>query len=287
MVCPAARGTRVPVNRGPIREEFLGPSPPAQFLAAPSWPKDREQVYRRVLDVLDDAGVAYLVGGGLAVNAHTGIWRESKDVDVFMEEHEVDRALDALEDAGLGVETVYREWLSRTFDGQVFVDVIHHNANGLVPVGADWFDRASVVDVLGRHRAVVGPEDLVGSKIYVVARNRCDVVDIVHVLRAKGAGLDWDLLADLAGDDAAGLLLAHLHLFRWIYPADAALVPDALLRRLEAAARATPASFRGTLLDAVSFRVDVDGWGLPDVKARVVDEVLDGMSPEGPTKVLE
>lgn len=277
----------MPVHRGPFRQDFLGAPPPEQFLAAPSWPEGRASVYARVFDVLDDAGIPYLVGGGLAVNSHTGIWRASKDVDVFMEEGQVDDALDALEMAGLRVETVYREWLSRTYDGDVFVDIIHHNANGLVPVTPEWFERALPVEILGRPRAVMGPEDLVASKIYVVARNRCDVVDIVHVLRAKGAGLDWDLLADLVGDEGAGLLLAHLHIFRWIYPAEADLVPRALLDRLDAASVAGAAPFRGTLLDPVSFRVDVEAFGLPDVKARVVEDVLDAMSPEGPTKVLE
>lgn len=277
----------MPVNRGPIREDFLGPPPPAQFLARPSWPGERERVYRRILDVLDDSGVPYLLGGGLAVNAHTGIWRESKDVDVFLEESEVDPALDALEREGLSVETVYREWLSRTFDGDVFVDVIHHNANGLVPVTSDWLDRAAPFEVLGRPRAVVGPEDLVLSKMYVMGRNRCDVVDIVHVLRCKGAGLDWRLLVDLAGDEGAGLLLAHLHLFAWIYPDDAQLVPARVWDDLAATAGAPASGFRGTLLDPVSFRVDIDGWGLADAQARTVEDVLARMSPEERTKVLE
>lgn len=254
----------MPVPRGPIRGDFIGEPPPSQFLAPARWGPEREAVYARILDGLDASGVPYLLAGAVSVNAHSGVWRHTKDLDVFMEERHVDAALDALASRGFGVETVYPEWLSRAYEGDVFVDVIHHNANGLVPVTEEWFPRAVPFDVLGRRSLVVGIEDLVWSKMYVFSRNRCDVADIGHVLYAAGARLDWDVLVGNVGEQGAELLLAHLHLFRWTYPEAAWVVPDEVMARLERAARRAGGRFRGTLLDAVSFRVDVDSWGLPD-----------------------
>jgi hypothetical protein len=41
-----------------------------------------------------------MLGGALALNTYTGIWRDTKDLDVFVPERRVARVLDALQRAG-------------------------------------------------------------------------------------------------------------------------------------------------------------------------------------------
>ncbi len=47
-----------------------------------------------------------MLGGALALNAYTGIWRDTKDLDVFVTEKTVPRVLDVLEEAGFETEVV-------------------------------------------------------------------------------------------------------------------------------------------------------------------------------------
>jgi len=53
---------------------------------------DTVAFYRRVLDALRRAGIPVLVGGGYAFAIHTGIERQTKDLDVFLRRADYDRA---------------------------------------------------------------------------------------------------------------------------------------------------------------------------------------------------
>lgn len=248
------------------RESLLSPPAPATILAEPAFPPGHERVYARALDALEEHGVPFLVGGALAVNAYTGIWRWTKDLDLFVAEPDVPRVRRALEGAGLEWMTIYESWLAKALDGDVFVDVIHRSANGLYSVDATWFEHAGSMRLLGRDRPVISPEDLLLCKIFVAARNRFDGADVVHVLFRAHGRIDWERLLERA-EQHAELLLAYVHLYRWTYPAFRDAVPDAVVARLrERAERETVLAppFRGRLLDFASFGVDVEALGLPD-----------------------
>ena len=94
----------------------------------------------------------------------------------------------------------------------------------------------------------------------------------------KGRSLDWDRLAEAAGEHV-GLVTAYLHMFRWGYPGAPDRVPDEVLARFERLARERPSTygpFRALLLDLVSFRVDVEGWGLSDPHALALERIASG-----------
>ncbi|TMA21015.1 MAG: hypothetical protein E6J85_08560, partial [Deltaproteobacteria bacterium] len=40
--------------------------------------------HRRALEVLQRGGIDPMVGGAYALRAHTGIWRDTKDLDLFV-----------------------------------------------------------------------------------------------------------------------------------------------------------------------------------------------------------
>jgi hypothetical protein len=63
-------------------------------------PDDERDVYRRALEALNAAGVPYIVAGAYAIYEHTGIYRKTKDLDLFFEPSAVLPAARALRDAG-------------------------------------------------------------------------------------------------------------------------------------------------------------------------------------------
>src|SRR5258708_25759326 len=105
--------------------------------------------YQRALHALSNDGVAFLVGGSVAIATYCGIERRSKDLDVFVEAHNVNRALNALARAGFRTETPYPHWLAKAHAGEHLVDVIFNSGNGTAPVDLEWFAHALPSLVLG------------------------------------------------------------------------------------------------------------------------------------------
>ena len=234
---------------------------------------EASSVYSQALDALDEAGIRYMLGGAAALNAFTGIWRDTKDLDLFVHVETVSRVLETLEQAGFGTEVADAAWLAKAWKGDLFVDIIHGSHNGTGHVDGSWFANAREVSVLNRRVVVIPAEEMILSKIFVVAKDRCDVDDVLHLLFATRGDLDWDRMLSKMGDHWE-LLLAYLHFYRYVYPSHTHYLPQrvlkSLLDRYERDAK-TPTSgslrFRGTMLDKDSFAVDVEEWGLPDERA--------------------
>lgn len=258
-------------------------------LRSPRFSPEAESVYREAIRLLDHEGIPFLVGGAVAVNAHTGVWRETKDLDVFAREADVPLLLDIFAQAGFEIETTDPVWLSKAKRGAYFIDVIHRNANGTGDVGDDWFTNAKPVSLFGHTLMATPAEETLLSKMFVGFRDRWDASDILHILFASGGDLDWDRILEKANDHWP-LLFSYLNLYLYVYPSHAHYVPryvwDALLARLhseldEVNEGPREAPFRGTMLDAVSFQVDVNEWGLgPDAReAARLHKGCDGTDP--------
>jgi hypothetical protein len=212
------------------------------------------------------------------LNAHTGIWRETKDLDVFAIEEDVARILEVLEEAGFETEVSDPCWLAKAWKGDFFADIVHANHNGLGTVDESWFPNTKEITVLGRQALAAPAEELLLSKIFVASRDRWDLSDVLHLVFATRGNLDWRRMLDKVGEHWE-LLLAYLHLYRYVYPSHTHYVPgwvfELLLDRYEKEAEAAPRGplrFRGTLLDDASFGVDVRAWGLPDESALAREE---------------
>jgi hypothetical protein len=243
--------------------------PPRTRVSPPQFAEDVAPVYARALDALLDDGVGFLVGGALALNHHTGIWRDTKDLDVFCRPEDAARVLAALARADFDPQVVYESWLAKAWEDEVFVDVIWRNANGLFPVTDAWFEHAPRGVLMSREVRMLPVEELLLSKMMVGGRHRFDGADVLHVLYRAHDRIDWARLEEGAGEHV-GLLVAYLHMFRWGYPESAEFVPEDVLARFERKARTARSSFgafRALLLDIPSFQVDVESWGLPDPHA--------------------
>jgi hypothetical protein len=245
---------------------------PAYMIQEPNFGTEAGEVYGEALDALDRAGIRYLLGGAMALNAYTGIWRDTKDLDVFVPEKTVARVLGTLEDAGFETEVTDPLWLAKGWRGDLFADVIHATHNGTGSVDETWFENAKEISVLDRRVFVIPAEEMILSKIFVVAKDRCDADDVLHVIFATRGELDWERMLDKIGDHWE-LLLAYLHFYRYVYPSHTHYLPDRvmklLLERYKEEAAPEEARFRGTMLDESTFSVDVEEWGLPDERAAI------------------
>jgi len=225
--------------------------------------------YRHVLQLLDAARVPVMVGGAYAMSAYTGIARRTKDLDLFLRRADYDRAAQVLSAAGYPTELKFPHWLGKARGDPWFVDLIFDSGNGLTRVDDAWFQHAVDADVLGLPARIVPVEEMIWSKAFLMERERYDGADVAHLLRACGSTMDWGRLYERMAPHWR-VLLSHLVLFGFIYPAERNLVPRwimvALLNRLQQEIDAPAPSTvvcQGTLLSREQYLHDVRE-GLPD-----------------------
>jgi hypothetical protein len=60
------------------------PKLPVSSSKPPEFPEAQERLFREVLDLMNRENVAYVVSGTFALHEHTGIWRPTKDLDLFL-----------------------------------------------------------------------------------------------------------------------------------------------------------------------------------------------------------
>jgi hypothetical protein len=156
----------------------------------PDFGPEEARIYGEALDALDRAGLPYMLGGALALHAYTGIWRDTKDLDVFVPGKAVAWNLETLKNAGFETEITEPHWLAKAWQGDLFVDVIYANDSGTVVVDESWFADAQEIEVLGRRIRVIPAEEMFLSKIFVASRDRWDMSDVLHLIFARRGELD-------------------------------------------------------------------------------------------------
>jgi len=218
---------------------------------------------------MNGAGLPYVVSGAFALQKHTGIWRNTKDLDLFLPQQAVPEALRHLQEQGFQTEVRDPVWLAKAHRDGYFVDLITGMSNAVITVDQSWIDRSSETVVLGVATRVLAPEELIASKLFVNFRERFDGADIAHILYGTRGGLDWSRLLSLVGKHWE-LLLWELVLFRYVYPGKQEFVPreiwDDLLSRLRHELDSpSSTAFRGSLLDEKMFAIDVKEWGMENL----------------------
>jgi hypothetical protein len=232
------------------------------------FPPQTQAFYARTMRVLAGAEVPVLVGGAYALAQYTGIVRHTKDCDLFLRPRDYPRALAVLRGAGFRTEATFRHWLGKVFHDGDFVDLIHSSGNGVAKVDDQWFEHAVPSEFLGEPVRLCPVEETIWSKSFVCERERFDGADINHLLLARGAGLDWPRLLARFGPHWR-VLLAHLALFGFVYPAEGGVVPGWVLAELCARLLTEGPGERvcqGTLLSRTQYRTDVERWGYPDAR---------------------
>jgi hypothetical protein len=229
-------------------------------------------VYADWLSILNEAGIRYSLGGAYAVYAYTGIWRDSKDLDVFLEPELVKRALEAFKAAGYETEVRDRLWLAKVHRPPLLLDLlfaVRHTTS--LRVGPAWFASCRQAKLLGVPTCLLAVEELIASKIYLASRDRFDGADIAHLILVREGQIDWRHVVELLGGDEE-ILLWHLLFFEIVYPGHADYLPVDLMERAfgrmrrDRERRRGSRNFRGMLLDPQMFAVDRDEWGYQDTR---------------------
>jgi hypothetical protein len=219
---------------------------------------------------LAGSGVPFLVAGAYAYFEYTGIFRDTKDLDVFVRERDVEGAFRSLEEAGFRTELVDPIWIGKAWQGDWFVDLIFSSGNGVAAVDDVWFDHARPARVMGVEVLLAPPEEMIWSKSFVAERERFDGADVNHLILSRGEEMDWSRVLRRF-DRYWEVLFAHVLFFRFAYPGHRSKVPGWLVEELTARALRQeeegdhPAPIcRGNLLSRVQYRHDLEERGFQD-----------------------
>jgi hypothetical protein len=220
----------------------------------------------RWLKLFNETEVDYAIGGAFAMHAHTGIWRDTKDFDIFLPPQDLKKVLDRLTQAYFNPDIRDTSWLAKVESTPFDLDMIFGFRNGQLTIDRRWFENSLSFEVMGIETRVLAIEEMIASKSYVARRYRFDGADIAHLLRESKGNINWQRLLELMGENQ-DILFWYLTLFTIIYPGHADYIPRDLMKSLfdQIMERRTgvvnPKRFRGTLLDPPSFGIDYLNFG--------------------------
>jgi len=137
---------------------------------------------------LRDAEIDFMLGGGLAIWARGGPPTDH-DVDFFVREEDADRALEALEAAGMRTEKPPEEWLYKAHDGPVLVDLIFRPAGG--EIVDEHFARATELEVGSQTVLVASIDDVLVTKLLALTEQEPDFQAVLETARALREQIDW------------------------------------------------------------------------------------------------
>jgi hypothetical protein len=239
-------------------------------------PEAEREKYKRALAALNHGGIPFVVTGAYAIYEYTGIYRETKDLDLFVEPGNVVPAMRVLREAGFRTRLEQPHWLAKAMLGEHFVDLIFGMGNGLALVDQDWYEYSTPAILAANPVRVAPAEELIWHRLFISERHRQDMADIVHLILCVGHRLDWKRLVEKTGPHWP-LLLALLQMFHYVYPEADGRVPrwvmEGLLQRAAGALEREPTGepmTRGPLISRFSFSIDVNEWGMRDLREEAV-----------------
>jgi hypothetical protein len=236
--------------------------------------------YHRAMELLEQAGVPYAVGGAYALAHYAGIVRHTKDLDLFLRERDLQRAFKAFQAEGCRTELTHPHWIGKAYSpdapasdpskgAYAFIDLIYGAGNGLTRVDDEWMANVVPGRAVGRPAPLCAAEDIIWSKAFIQERDRFDGADVAHLIRARGRDLDWRRLLARFGDKRA-VLLGHVAFFTFVFPSERECVPrwvlDELIEHLRDGRGGPPATAEGQRVCYGTFL----SWEqyLPDLRER-------------------
>src|SRR5439155_9111102 len=90
--------------------------------------------YAEVLKILKDEKFTFMVAGGFAVNAYTGLRRPTKDIDIFCKAGDYPKILNKFTSLGYRTQVLDERWIAKIFKGKSYVDLIFGSSNLVAPV---------------------------------------------------------------------------------------------------------------------------------------------------------
>ena len=123
-----------------------------------------EAFYKEILRKLMDAQLPFLVAGGYAVTAYTGLERAPKDLDIFTTPGEFSRILSFLKEKDHKISIEDERWIGKVHCDEHFIDVIFSSANGSMPVQGEWFKYVRQFELFGMSVPMVSPTESISAR---------------------------------------------------------------------------------------------------------------------------
>jgi hypothetical protein len=242
-------------------------------------PDEEREIYRRALEAVNAAHVGFVVAGAYAIYEHTGIYRKTKDLDLFFEPSSVVAAATALKAAGFVMRLEDSHWLAKATMGDYFVDLIYGMGNGVALIDASWIQQSRPGILAACPVRIAPPEELIWHRLFISERHRHDMSDIVHLMLCCGESLDWERLVTRVGEHWP-LLLSQILMFSYVYPGYRTNIPPWVTEHLVERARDQfdhnddDQDFtRGPLISRFSFAIDVSEWGFNSPRGELIRRV--------------
>jgi predicted nucleotidyltransferase len=157
---------------------------------------DEDRDFERLLDsmkraggALHEAGIPFVLGGGLACWARGGPKTEH-DVDFLLRPDDVQRAQQVLAQAGMRTEKPPEGWLLKAYDDGVLIDLIFDPRGGAV--GDDTFARAEELEVHAMRLQVAALEDVLVQKLLALTEQDPDYSSVLELARSLREQVDWN-----------------------------------------------------------------------------------------------
>lgn len=229
--------------------------------------REAHAFYKEALEILNECGTNYMLGGAFAMFNYTGIYRDTKDLDVFCKSTEYPKIMKHFAEKGYRTELTDNRWLAKIFKGEYYIDLIFDTVNNICRVDDTWYDHSSEGTFAGVPVRFIPAEELVWCKLYVQNRERFDGADINHIWVRYGKKMDWKRLL-FRMDQHWHLLLSQILIFQFVYPSDYRdIIPKELFDELMSRAYEQydlPPSLervsRGPIIDQTQYSVDVKEW---------------------------
>lgn len=151
------------------------------------------ETMKKAAGALREAGVDFVLGGGLATWARGGPPTDH-DVDFFVRERDAERGLEALVETGMRPERPPEGWLLKAFDGEVLVDLIFEPAGG--PVDDATFARATQLEVAAVPLLVASVDDVLTTKLLAMTEQEPDFGPVLEIARSLREQIDWASVRD-------------------------------------------------------------------------------------------
>ncbi len=152
---------------------------------------------KKAAAALRDADIPFAVGGGFAAWARGGS-ASDHDVDLMIAEPDAERALAALEGAGMRTGRPPEGWLVKAWDGDVLVDLIYGPSG--VSGSEELLKRADVMRVEAMTMPVITADDLLVTKLSALAEHTLDYEGVLRTARELREQIDWDEVRERTAD---------------------------------------------------------------------------------------
>jgi hypothetical protein len=223
--------------------------------------------YEEALKELKACGSDFMLGGGFAMYHYTGLFRDTKDLDIFCKSSEYPRILKHFGDLGYKIEMTDVRWLAKIFKDNFYIDIIFDTVNNICRVDDTWYQFAPEGEFVGQPVKMLPAVELIWCKMYVQNRERYDGADVNHIILKAGKDLDWHRLL-MRFDQHWHLLLQQVINFQFVYPSDyREIIPkwlfDELIRRAnEQYDLPVPVEkvCRGPVIDQTQYEADIKLW---------------------------